>query len=84
MPCRVITKPLRRRSCEDPVGPGRNATAAAAYDLIPNLVETAKGYGQQEQKVFLGIAEGRKAYAGANTVAEKAKRPARSKARWPG
>jgi LemA protein len=32
------------------------------YDLIPNLVETVKGVTGQEQKVFLGIAEARKAY----------------------
>lgn len=42
------------------------------YDLIPNLVETAKGLGLQEQKVFLGIANARKAYSGAQTVNEKA------------
>jgi len=41
------------------------------YDLIPNLVETAKGYGLQEQKVFLGIADARKAYVGASSVNDK-------------
>lgn len=42
------------------------------YDLIPNLVETVKGVAGQEQTVFLGIAEARKAYFSAQTVAEKA------------
>lgn len=42
------------------------------YDLIPNLVETAKAYGLQEQKVFLGIADARKHYDSAKTVNEKA------------
>jgi LemA protein len=45
------------------------------YDLIPNLVETVKGIAAQEQKIFLGIAEARKAYFQAKdtgTVAEKA------------
>lgn len=45
------------------------------YDLIPNLVETVKGVAAQEQKVFLGIAEARKAYFQAKesgTVAERA------------
>ena len=32
------------------------------YDLIPNLEATVKGTAAQEQKVFLGIAEARKAY----------------------
>ena len=45
------------------------------YELIPNLVNTVKGVAGQEQKVFLGIAEARKAYFQAQergTVAEKA------------
>jgi len=45
------------------------------YDLIPNLVETVKGIAGQEQKVFLGIAEARKAYFQAQqsgTVDDKA------------
>jgi len=43
------------------------------FDLVPNLVETVKGITQHEQKVFLGIAEARKAYFQAQTVAEKAR-----------
>lgn len=42
------------------------------YDLIPNLVESVKGIAGQEQKVFLGIAEARKAYFQAKTVPEQA------------
>jgi len=45
------------------------------YDLIPNLVETVKGVAAQEQKVFLGIADARKAYFQAQksgTVADQA------------
>jgi LemA protein len=42
------------------------------YDLIPNVVESVKGIAGQEQKVFLGIAEARKAYFQAGTVNEKA------------
>lgn len=45
------------------------------YDLIPNLVETVKGIAAQEQTVFLGIAEARKAYFQAKesgTVAQRA------------
>jgi LemA protein len=43
------------------------------YDLIPNLVETVKGYAVQEKTVFLGIAEARKAYFSAQDVAGKAR-----------
>ncbi len=42
------------------------------YEMIPNLVETVKGMGQQEKDVFLGIAKSREAYTGAKTVADKA------------
>jgi len=43
------------------------------FDLIPNLVETVKGYASQEKSVFLGIAEARKAYFTAPDVASKAR-----------
>jgi LemA protein len=42
------------------------------YDLIPNLVETVKGVAGQEEKIFLQLAEARKAYVNAGTVAAKA------------
>jgi LemA protein len=40
-------------------------------DLIPNLVETVKGFAAQEVTVFGEIAKARAAYLGANTPAEK-------------
>lgn len=43
------------------------------FDLIPNLVETVKGYATQEKTVFLGIADARKAYFSAQDVPGKAK-----------
>lgn len=43
------------------------------FELIPNLVETVKGLAGQEEKIFLGVAEARKAYTQAGSVREKAK-----------
>jgi LemA protein len=41
-------------------------------DLIPNLVETVKGYAAHEEEIFTSIAESRSKLAGASTVEEKA------------
>lgn len=42
-------------------------------DLIPNLVNTVKGYTKHEEKVFAEIADARSKLMGAKTVDEKAK-----------
>ena len=40
-------------------------------DLIPNLVETVKGYAKQEQTVFTEVAEARSRLAGAERPASR-------------
>jgi len=42
------------------------------WDLIPNLVETVKGYAKHEESVFEKVAGLRTSWAGAKTVEEKA------------
>ena len=43
------------------------------HDLIPNLVETAKGYMQHERQTFESITQARSQAMGAKTVAEASK-----------
>jgi len=43
------------------------------YDLIPNLVETAKGYMKHERETLEGITQARSRAMGAEGVGEKAK-----------
>src|SRR6185503_20479688 len=40
-------------------------------DLIPNLVETVKGFAKQEREVFASVANARAAMAGARNPQEK-------------
>jgi LemA protein len=41
------------------------------YDLIPNYVETVKGYAEHEKEVFLKVTEARSKVAGAGAISEK-------------
>ncbi|HEY5998902.1 MAG TPA: LemA family protein [bacterium] len=41
------------------------------YDLIPNLVETVKGFATHEREIFTTLAEARTKYFSAQTVGEK-------------
>jgi LemA protein len=41
------------------------------YDLIPNYVETVKGFAKQEREVFIRVTEARAKVGGAGTVGEK-------------
>jgi LemA protein len=43
------------------------------FDLIPNVVETVKGYAKHEKDLLQGIADVRKSYFSAQTPADKAK-----------
>ncbi len=41
------------------------------FDLIPNLVESTKGFFQQEQTIYKDIADARTRYAGAQSTEDK-------------
>ncbi|MBW2557978.1 MAG: LemA family protein [Deltaproteobacteria bacterium] len=41
------------------------------YDLIPNLVETVKGFARQEKDVFIGVTEARSKVGGAKNIPDK-------------
>jgi len=43
------------------------------YDLIPNLVNTVKGYAKHEKQVFIDVTEARAKVGGAQTVNDKVK-----------
>jgi LemA protein len=43
------------------------------YDLIPNLVETVKGYARYEKSVFETVTKARAAMANAGSISDKAK-----------
>lgn len=41
------------------------------FDLIPNLVETVKGYAEHEREVFVDVTKARSQVAGAGSIPEK-------------
>jgi LemA protein len=48
-----------------------NVQLKRRYDLIPNLVETVKGYAEYEKSAFQAVTEARAKALGAQTVKEK-------------
>ena len=62
---------IRRRYRVKEAGSDINVQLKRRYDLIPNLVETVKGYMTHERTVFEKVTEARTKAMGANTKEEK-------------
>lgn len=61
---------IRLRTHKDEAWADIDVQLKRRYDLIPNLIESVKGYASHEEGVFTKVTEARTAAMGANTVAE--------------
>lgn len=64
---------IRRRNRVDEAWSDIEVQMKRRYDLIPNLVETVKGYAAHEKSAFENVTKARSAAMGATTPAEHAK-----------
>jgi len=68
----IYNQLVRKRTMKDEAWSGVDVQLKRRYDLIPNLVETVKGFAGQEEKVFTQVTEMRTRAMGATGVADKA------------
>jgi LemA protein len=64
---------INQRNRVDESWSGIDVQLKRRHDLVPNLVETVKGYATHEQKVFENVTQARSAAMAAQTVDETAK-----------
>jgi LemA protein len=64
---------IQSRNRTDEAWSDINVQLKRRYDLIPNLVNTVKGYASHESKVFEDVSAARSAAMGATSVQDKAK-----------
>lgn len=62
---------VRMRSMYEDSFSGIDVYLKKRYDLVPNLVETVKGYAKHESETFIKVTEARSKVAEASTPAEK-------------
>jgi LemA protein len=63
---------VRHRQRVENAWSGIDVQLRRRYDLIPNLVETVKGYAEHERELFAHVAEARSRAIGADTVRDQA------------
>lgn len=63
---------IRRRNQKDESWADIDVQLKRRYDLIPNLIETVKGYADHESQTFQKVTEARNRAMGARSVAEQA------------
>lgn len=68
----IYNKLVSLRNLKDNAWSQIDVALQRRFDLIPNLVETVKGYMNHEDSVLTKIAELRTSWANANTVSDKA------------
>ncbi len=64
----IYNKLIRNRTLVDEAWSGIDVHLKKRYDLIPNLVNTVKGYASHEKEIFEKLAELRAAGMGASSV----------------
>jgi len=69
----IYNRLVRKRTMAEEGWSGVDVQLKRRANLIPNLVETVKGYATHEQSVFEDLANARAASMGANSVADQAK-----------
>ncbi len=68
----IYNQLVRKRTMKDEAWSGIDVQLKRRYDLIPNLVETVKGFAGHEEKVFTEVTEMRSRAMNATGVADKA------------
>lgn len=67
----VYNKYVRLRNQSEEAESAIDAHLKQRYDLVPNLVETVKGYAKHEQQTFTSVIEARNKAMGAGSLEEK-------------
>lgn len=68
----IYNRLVRMRNLKDEAWSGIDVQLKRRFDLIPNLVETVKGYAHHENEVFRQVTEARSAISRSQTVLQRA------------